>query len=404
MTGLLFAVYSLGAALLVPVPTAPSVLPAGGDSGRLLASFAGLPEKKQEQILEEIRFELAALDAPFLKAIRLLALQAGLPGKPRIDKFPPKSKSRTGKGDFVMPFPITREYVFGIGIIVPVGGLYSAEEMKRADPRRGARHETASKKLDASRRKEALAALLAGLPPDLDLALAALLQRLDRDPGADRFFAFLESWRNDEESFYQALDRTAGTEDSVFFFDAMLDDFVVNFLPKHDPAFAFIRGSLQAAHDALHDAFLVYRQYRAFREALAFSLVLPRGVPLPPTLARYEAKPKQGYCLREQAALLLALCGQNPGEAAALIAKGAEPLPDPLWSKRYDPFAAFNREFNARLPAMVALAGDTDLLLARQEAERGKGVEIVKNTALEVLNRHGVEAPGPPKGRPQAPR
>src|SRR6185503_21020214 len=98
--------------------------------------------------------------------------------------------------------------------------------------------------------------------------------------------AFLHAWRNGDESFYEALDRTAGTKDAVFFYDAMLSDFRTQF-GSGDAGHTLGRG-LQVAHDALHDAFLAYRQYRGFREAVAWSLVLPPGRALPKRLQRYE--------------------------------------------------------------------------------------------------------------------
>ena len=111
-----------------------------------------------------------------------------------------------------------------------------------------------------------------------DRALARLMYQLDTDTRADQFAAFLHAWRNGEESFYEALDRTAGTKDAVFFYDAMLGDFRQQFGGGGAPAMG--RG-LQQAHDDLHDAFLAYRQYRGFREAVAWSLVLPPGRALP---------------------------------------------------------------------------------------------------------------------------
>ena len=45
----------------------------------------------------------------------------------------------------------------------------------------------------------------------------------------------LETWRNGSESFYHALDRTAGTEESVFFYDAMLGDFIKKKIESEKP-------------------------------------------------------------------------------------------------------------------------------------------------------------------------
>ena len=77
-----------------------------------------------------------------------------------------------------------------------------------------------------------LRALLRGFLPDQDLALASMLRELDHDRGADEFSSVLEEWRDGDESFYRALDRTAGTQDSVFFYDAMLGDFIARCVPE----------------------------------------------------------------------------------------------------------------------------------------------------------------------------
>jgi hypothetical protein len=260
------------------------------------------------------------------------------------------------------------EYIVGLGVIQPVSlpGRTTPADQKLAD------------------RRVAVHNALLGMLPGTDLALADLMRRLDTDTSADRFAAFLESWRNGDESFYQALDRTAGTRDSVFFFDAMLNDFAGEFAHKDlDPAGP--RRSLQAAHDALHDAFLSYRQYRAFREAVAWSLVLPPDVPLPLGLGRYEQKPQGMYSLREQVVMVLALEDFDPLAVVRQVTGHADALPQPLWRDHYDPYVRWNEVFAGLVPRMLEKAPDTDAFLSQAQAqlrELATKVDAVARSAL----------------------
>jgi len=209
---------------------------------------------------------------------------------------------------------------------------------------------------------------LLGSCPDADKVVAALLQQLDLDHGGDAFAAFLQSWRNGDESFYEALDRTAGSKDSVFFYDVMLGDFRTHFGKGKDAG--AVGTSLQAAHDALHEAFLVYRNYRAFREAIAWSLVLPPDVPLPPRLARYEAKVEGSYSLRQQVVMVTAALDHDLGKVVAMVNDGAVALPQPLWTGKHDPYATWVPRFAAQQEAMIARSGSTDAFLQQAEGER----------------------------------
>ncbi|MFK7739981.1 MAG: hypothetical protein AB8H80_06620 [Planctomycetota bacterium] len=209
-----------------------------------------------------------------------------------------------------------------------------------------------------------------GMLPRSDYAFVELLARLDSDRSADEFAVFLESWRNGDESFYQALDRTAGTSDSVFFYDAMLGDFVETFARGRSDASKAVRKSLDASHDALHAAFLTYRQYRAFREAVALSLLLPPDVPLPARLRRYEEK-QSGYSLREQVWMVLAVHDGDPVAVVDTVAKTAAALPAPLWSNTYDPSVAWTHSvFDPAMQKMLAVAASTDEFLATARAAR----------------------------------
>jgi hypothetical protein len=232
---------------------------------------------------------------------------------------------------------------------------------------------------DAASRKATLTAALLGVWPHADRAAAALLRELDTDTSADRYAAFLESWRNGDESFYEALDRTAGTKDSVFFYDAMLGDFTSTFARGDDA----IKG-LKAAHDALHQAFLSYRQYRAFREALAWSLVLPPDRPLPAHLQRYEQKTSGAYSLREQAQMVLAVCDFDPRKVIELVKTSAAPLPSPLWHALYDPFPRWNEAFQQAQAKMIESTGSTDAFLAQAQQSLRAAADAIAAAAHAV--------------------
>ena len=236
-----------------------------------------------------------------------------------------------------------------------------------------------------SRRDFCVAALglAAGLPsiasgaPENPIRIGTTSVILDNQVG------FLHAWRNGPESFYEALDRTSGTKDSVFFYDAMLGDFRTAFVSSATDAGPL--RTLQGAHDALHEAFLAYRQYRGFREAVAWSLVLPPDRPLPKRLARYEAKVAGGYSLRQQILMVLAVKGADPRQVTAAIAANAAPLPSPLWSAGYDPYATWSATFQRLLPAMIDAAGSSDAFLAKVETERAELAARIVAAAKKAL-------------------
>lgn len=343
--------------------------PAALDAQEQAAAFTRRPAKEQEAIVTALRRELDARADPASVAVRAAIAAAAVAGTPRTKAFPRHEAGKQApKAVAGQPEPLGRaRYVFGLGAIETTPRL--ARQTKQVA-------------LAATRRELVHTALL-GMLPDTDLAIAELERQLDRDTGADRFAAFLESWRNGDESFYEALDRTAGTADSVFFYDAMLGDFTAQFAATGDRALA----GLQAQHDALHAAFLAYRQYRAFREALAWSLVLPPDLPLPAHLARYEAKVPGAYSLREQAILVLAVSAGDPREVVRRVVAGAPPLPQPLWQAPYDPYPQWNEVFAAALPTMIDRGGDTDAFLRQVLADRAATAAAIRSAARALLDR-----------------
>jgi hypothetical protein len=250
-----FVLAAAFSATLLPVPPC-----AGQDPGASAAwtAFTKLPAARQRDALDA--FANALPEHPIVAQVRAAAAAIDRPGRAR-----PRAEQRARRTiEFAAePDVLCRrvEYLFGTGLIAPRG------RMPAAGRKSGWKGANRNSPPDATPLRQALQ----GCVPDGDRALAGLLQRLDADPRADTFAAFLQSWRNEDESFYEALDRTAGTEQSVFFFDVMLDDFHAQFSGAgHGVS---LGSGKQREHDALHDAFLAYRQYRGFREAVAFSLM-----------------------------------------------------------------------------------------------------------------------------------
>ncbi len=284
---------------------------------------------------------------PTWKGLRQIAAELAYPEESEQKK--KKFRGRTTKeakgpsGERVFPLPQQVMYRFGFRELLALDDknkALAAAIRKRKAPG-----------LADVDTKAQLEALLNGGLPETELAIAEIQRRLDIDVSADRFAQFLETWRNwgpyGEESFYEALDRTAGTPEEVFFYDAMLADFVGNFAPEVGK-----RWTLQTQHDKNQHAFLTYRQYRGFIEAASYALVLAPDVGLPSRLKRYDYDAVSGeqFALRHQLDLMLEF---EKGDVAATLVALREflakhPLPSPIWDP-YDPVGAFGSEVKERL-------------------------------------------------------
>ena len=332
------------------------------DATRGAEQFVKKSAASQKRMAKEVLETVEAVGGDSFDAIRAIVLA----GEVRKDaavkagktKQPKKRAPKSGGSSWEMPATVF--YIYGRRSIEKAGG-------------------SASKKRALARRA-AVELTLLGMMPETDRALAELERALDNDHAADQFAAFLETWRNGDESFYEALDRTAGTEDSVFFYDVMLGDFVGAFAAGKDPASREVKKGLSASHDALHDAFLSYRQYRAFREALALSLVLPPDIPLPMRLQRYEDK-AAGNSLREQAVMMLALANYDPLAVVKRVRDTADPLSQPLWAKRHDPYPAWSKLFQAAVPEMLKHASSTDEFLKQALEKRMSDARKMRKVA-----------------------
>ena len=348
--------------LLLLTGAARTQADAAPDSARLWQQAQKLPPSQQERALAHLHDHLP--DHPLQRAWTELAATTEAPQRERLKmpahKRPKKATEFPNEPDRL---PRRVDYLFGVGTIVRLDGKPLAPT---AAPGAGkpAKKPVETKVHDLVPLHQALL----GGSPDADRVIAALLQQLDQDHGGDAFAAFLQSWRNGDESFYEALDRTAGSKDSVFFYDVMLGDFRTHFGKGKDAG--AVGSSLQAAHDALHEAFLVYRNYRAFREAIAWSLVLPPDVPLPPRLVRYEAKVEGSYSLRQQVVMVGAVLDHDLRKVVAMVQEGTPALPQPLWTGKHDPYGTWVPKFAALQEAMIARAGSTDAFLQQAEGER----------------------------------
>lgn len=351
------------------------VKPDGESDSKALAWFEHRSADAQKRILASVRKALEESSIPELAHWRALASRAA--ASPKSKEIEVKSKASPEGARALaaeLPFPIYTEYVFGARSIRPA---------------LGANH----KPKDAKHRAvEEMQALLAGYPPNLDLAFAECLAAVNRDTAADEFALFLETWRNGEESFYRALDRTAGTPGGVFFFDAMLSDFTTKFVKSDDGKATNLKWSLNAAHDALHDSFLAYRQYRAFREAFALSIFLAPDARLPESLRRYETAREGLFSLRDHVEMLLALSKGDPEPAIALLTSTAPPLPRPLWSAKYEPLEPFFAAFAAKLPEIQAAFGSPKGALDARRKSRAELAASVSGIARKALADAGCPA------------
>jgi hypothetical protein len=342
------------------------------DEAALLRAFLKRPKDAQQRAIAELRKQIAAISSPWLARVAELVDRGTKLRVAKVQGFVPHPPHREEPGPFhELPCAIRHEYLWGHRTVRAIE--------KRPPLSAGAGKDAVSVPLDSP--AEELLAALRGLHPDLDLALAGALAELDVDSEADKLALFLESWRNGQESFYRALDRSAGTKEAVFYFDAMLGEFQARFAPKGTPGGEELK-SLKQLHDALHDAFLVYRQYRAMREAAACTAVLPFTIRLPRCLQRYDTS-KEGYALRDDLLILAEIDGHDPLPGLRMIHETMTALPRPLWSTqgKYEALQPFQRSFDLRLKKSIADHQEAGFLSS--EVLRGAAA----GERLEVANR-----------------
>ncbi|MBI3817290.1 MAG: hypothetical protein HY286_01260 [Planctomycetes bacterium] len=349
----------------------------GQDDAKLaeeaVAWFEKQPASIQNKILDAIVKDPSASATPWLASVRAVATRGAAQ---KMKEFKIQSKN-SPDGSFPLagelPFPLRKEYIFGARTIRP----------------------TDTNKKAPVAPVDQLQACFGGIPPDLDLALAQLLVDLDNDPSQDEFALFLESWRNGDESFYRALDRTAGTPKEVFYYDAMLGQFNQKFLKGEDftkkkPAMK----DLKRAHDYLHDGFLTYRQYRAMREAAALALLLPPHAKLPKNLARYEQKPEGQYSLKDVLQMLLVVSKYDFTEVVKLMLTMTPAMPSSIWEAKYEPLQPFMDMFTKKVPEYNDRQdlGSPEVLLKKYKDVRAESVMKIREATRRALGANGCPA------------
>ena len=316
--------------------------------------FDKLSAREQDRVLEAVIRAVETIDTTHRRSLRQFADAASLPTKPRIQLGKPRGRSPetataqpagTGAG---LPFPVVIRYEFGTGCIIGPGT------------------DKATAKAAATK---TLRSLLQGHPARADLTFAGLLQRLDTDRQIDSFAGLLTTWRNGAETFYEALERTAGSAQGVFHYDDMFTDWQRLCVPRSHADRQRLIASPESAQRGFQASFQSYWRYRSTREVLAATLLLDPATPLPGNLQRFEDRHGQDHSLRDCMALLLAV---HRGDVAAAVAECSQALPAlpvPLWQGEHDPYAALQQCFQAATPRMLALAPSTLALQLQWRAE-----------------------------------
>ncbi len=353
--------------------------------------FRGRTPAVQKSLLEAARAAAAGVEDPFLASVRAAAERArtAKPSGPA-PKFAIQNKLAP-EGSFPLgeeiAFPLRSEYVFGLRQIRPV-------DQKKAAPGAFGPNDPVP-----GTTSEEFAALLDGMPPDLDLALAQCMRELDTDHGGNALGLFLESWRNGAESFYRALDRTAGTPEEVFYYDAMLGEFARRFAIGPSVASMQAKKGLQQAHDALHDGFLAYRQYRAMREAVALSLLLPPDAPLPKSLRRYGEAPAGQLSLRDEVEMVAGATHESFAAVVDLVRGSAKPLPSPMWAEPYEALVPFHAAFGKRSSEWLTEGLTAEQVIARRRDARREAPRKIAAAVRAALAEHHFPIAEPKNGR-----
>ncbi len=288
---------------------------------------------------------------PWLESLRAIAASVSGKGDPPERQTLKKVKSAKSPAEEPgFPLPTDLRYRFGDRVLAPVDA--DAREARRVISALRAGKGLSTTDLSPGAR---LTALLHGAVPELEIAIAQIERELDIDDSRDEFQRFLESWRNGgphgDESFYEALDRTAGSKEAVFFYDAMLADFVSRFGGEEAK-----RWSLGAQHAHNQDSFLTLRQYRGMIEATALALTLPPDVAMPERLSRYDygfvVSGKLSY--RDELDLRLEDAGGDARKVVQFVKDflSAHKMPTTLW-EAYDPLADFHLARETKVSALV---------------------------------------------------
>lgn len=353
------------------------------DMGAALRKFAKLSDRKQIAVLDEVRAAVRRIDDPYLRSLQPYGAAGAKSDKPRhkslkVSKRKMKSETSVDNSKTLveqMPFRSRGEYRFAYGDIAT---------REPVATKRG----TSKRKKQRARLQAELEDLLAGHAIDSDYALAAILRQLDTDRSADKHAVFLDSWRNGAETFYQALERTAGSSKGVFCYDAMLSDWVRRCVPKkHEDRKTLIR-SLDNTQTAFYQTAATYRAYRSVRELVALSLVLPPNVRLPELLAkRYEDNGGGSYSTRDVVDLILAAHDGDVAATVRTIVSHLERMPITPWKRGYNSVQGLYDAQDALMEKINAGGRHSDQTLAEQKLKRNALKGTIAKTARSAFLR-----------------
>lgn len=346
--------------------------------------FSKLSKRRQKAIYEAVRRAVGKLDDPYLRSLEEYAERGRTSDTARYKPLNVagnyrKSDTATAKSGalvYQVPFHSRSVYRFAYGDIA------EHRSCKRTSKSKRLREQMLGQLED----------LLAGLPLDVDLAFAAILRELDDDRSADAHAVFLDSWHHGAETFYHALERTAGGK-GVFCYDAMLTDWVRRCVPKNHPERKAMIRSLDATHTAFFRAAATYRSYRSVREMVALSLVLAPDQRMPEQLARrYEDNGGGvGYSTRDVVSLLLAA---NEGDIAATvrsILSHVEGMPEDSWHSGFNAVHGIYATHKALMGKLTAGGRHTDQILAneklRRKALRDRVAGIARAAFVKAVTR-----------------
>lgn len=330
---------------LVMAQTPPNSQP---DQARIEAqsrAFGRLPAKEQERILQVMRGSIEQLDEPSVRAMLGAHTRAFPQGQPL--------RSR----------------------VVPAATTAAAKAASR------------QLRLRALLAGDVTEGAIAAGDPSLTPIAGRLLASIDTDRSVQCFAAFLGRWRNGEESFYQALVRTAGSGEGVFHYDAMFAEWQRTCVPKGDAAIATFRRSTDDAQRGFRKSFEAYWHYRSLREAFVASVLLDPDVPLPAGLQRFEQALAGGYSMRDCFVLLAALHHDDVLAMAEAFVTAMRPMPERHWSSDDHVYEDFQAMFAAALPRMLELAPHTDQLLAQSKDRLRARHRAISSAAVATLGR-----------------
>lgn len=348
-------------ALLLPVaataqrarPAAFDVAPVGVE--RAMANFARLRPATQRQVIADLAKAVAELPAtPWTTAAELGAEVRVTPRRERSRERQLGGGSETAAG--------ARPLTTSLPVPTRVTWRFGARRFEAVPA-------CASRDAEAER-VAALDALCRGEDLELGSAFAALLARMDVERGFDDVAGLLETWRNGEESMYEALDRTAGSGEAVFHYDVMIDDFVRHCVPADHPDRRNFIASRDAARGGFQRAFTAWCGRRSTLEMVALACLLGPDTPLPGRLARYEQVEPGSHSMRELVELIvIAHRGDVRAACDAIVAEFA-PLTTAPWQADREGWRAVLAAYRRIEPQLLADGRSTFEQLAASRATR----------------------------------